>query len=100
MRLIRMLEAASSAGPGPEFSAVFYMNRLTVYVETAGGADMTVAIEALADGAWFPLDSQSYSTDAKQEVIEIGPTSFEKIRANVTDYSAGNVTVIGYIHLR
>ena len=63
-----------------------------VYIESANSANLTVIIKSLFGGKEFTLHTEVITTDGKK-VPYVVPDGVDTINAEVTVYSAGDVTV-------
>ena len=86
-----LLLNATSQAPGAEFNVERDKGWTFVIATTALGA-ATVDIEAWIGGAWHVIHSQDVTTDGSF-MIRDDHGHYEKLRANVSAYTAGTHSV-------
>ena len=86
-----LLTDAADSGPGSEFASERTKGWTFVVQTTADGA-ATIDIEAYIGGAWFVVHSQDVTTTGAF-MIRDDHGHYEKIRANVSAYTAGTHSV-------
>ena len=86
-----LLTDATSAGAGSAFGSERTKGWTFVVQTTVAGA-ATIDIEAYIGGAWFVVHSQSVSSEGSV-MIRDDHGHYEKLRANVSAYTAGTHSV-------
>jgi hypothetical protein len=86
-----LLSNATGTGTGTEFNTE-RTKSWTFIVSTSVAGAATVDIEAWIGGAWHVIHSQSVTTDGSF-MIRDDHGHYEKLRANVSAYTAGTHSV-------
>ena len=86
-----LLEDATASGSGTEFQVERDKGWSFVVQTTVAGA-ATIDIEAYIGGAWFVVHSQDVTTTGAF-LIRDDHGHYEKIRANISSYTAGTHSV-------
>ena len=89
-----LLSAVEATGAGTVvIDAEDNLQDFVFYVKRTGTVDCTVAIQARQPtGDWIAIHSQAYTT-VDTEVIQVTRGAFDQLRANVTTWVSGVVTV-------
>lgn len=86
-----LLEDVTASGSGTEFQ-VERDKGWTFVVQTTVAGAATIDIEAYIGGAWFVVHSQDVTTTGAF-MIRDDHGHYEKIRANISSYTAGTHSV-------
>ena len=87
-----LLSSATSSGAGNSFSVERSKGWTFVIASSSVTSGATVDIEAWIGGAWHVVHSQSVSSEGSV-MIRDDHGHYEKLRANVSAYSAGTHSV-------
>lgn len=88
-----LLSAVTASGAGSETLTTVNLHRFTAYITRSGTVNATVDIQAKTpSGSWVSIDSLAYTTTGTR-VVQWDNGRFTEIRANVTAYTSGTITV-------
>jgi hypothetical protein len=86
-----LLSDATSAGAGSSFGSE-RTKGYTFVISTTVAGTATIAIQAYIGGGWRTIHSEDVTTDG-DVMIRDDHGHYEKIRANITDYTSGTHSV-------
>lgn len=87
------MSAVTASGAGSETLVTTNLHRFTAYITRSGTVSATVDIQAKTpSGSWVSIDSLAYTTTGTR-VVQWDNGRFTELRANVTTYASGTITV-------
>ena len=87
------MSAVTASGAGSETLTTVNLHRFTAYITRSGTVSATVDIQARTpSGSWVSIDSLAYTTTGTR-VVQWDNGRFTELRANVTTYASGTITV-------
>ena len=102
LKPLTLLNAVAAAVAGTGFELHQGEDTFSFFPNTSGTVQLTLVIESLApDGQWYPISAAvPYTTAGVQAPITISTIAAAQIRARVSAWTSGTITVTGYAGLQ